>query len=54
MGFIAMKALSGGLITHSEAAYAFEAQFVVVLPIWGRSAGKRTDEFLSTLTIRQR
>lgn len=42
MGFIAMKALSGGLITHSEAAYAFEAQFDNVLPIWGRSAGKRT------------
>ncbi|MDO4299654.1 MAG: aldo/keto reductase, partial [Lachnospiraceae bacterium] len=27
MGFIAMKALSGGLITNSAAAYAFEAQF---------------------------
>ena len=27
MGFIAMKALSGGLITNSAAAYAFEAQY---------------------------
>ena len=27
MGFIAMKGLSGGLITNSAAAYAFEAQF---------------------------
>ena len=35
MGFIAMKGLSGGLITNSAAAYAFEAQFDGVLPIWG-------------------
>ena len=33
MGFIAMKALSGGLINNSAAAYAFEAQYE--LPIWG-------------------
>ena len=47
MGFIAMKALSGGLITHSEAAYAFEAQFDNVLPIWGVQREKELDEFLS-------
>ena len=35
MGFIAMKALSGGLITNSAAAYAYLAQFPNVLPIWG-------------------
>ena len=35
MGFIAMKALSGGLINNSAAAYAFLAQFDNVLPIWG-------------------
>lgn len=46
MGFIAMKALSGGLITHSEAAYAFEAQFDNVLPIWGVQREKELDEFL--------
>ncbi len=35
MGFIAMKALSGGLITNSAAAYAFLSQYENVLPIWG-------------------
>ena len=35
MGFIAMKALSGGLITNSAAAYAHIAQYDNVLPIWG-------------------
>lgn len=47
MGFIAMKALSGGLITNSAAAYAFEAQFENVLPIWGVQREKELDEFLS-------
>jgi predicted aldo/keto reductase-like oxidoreductase len=47
MGFIAMKALSGGLITNSAAAYAFEAQFDNVLPIWGIQREKELDEFLS-------
>ena len=35
MGFIAMKALSGGLINNSAAAYAFEAQYDNVLPYLG-------------------
>ena len=35
IGFIAMKALSGGLISNSAAAYAYLAQFSNVLPIWG-------------------
>ncbi len=47
MGFIAMKGLSGGLITNSAAAYAFEAQFDHVLPIWGIQRRKELDEFLS-------
>lgn len=47
MGFIAMKALSGGLITNSAAAYAFEAQFENVLPIWGVQREEELDEFLS-------
>ena len=47
MGFIAMKALSGGLITNSAAAYAFEAHYVNVLPIWGVQREKELDEFLS-------
>ncbi len=47
MGFIAMKALSGGLITNSAAAYAFEAQFDNVLPIWGVQRMSELEEFLS-------
>ncbi len=49
MGFIAMKALSGGLITDSRAAYAFEAQFPQVLPIWGIQRESELDEFLGYL-----
>lgn len=47
MGFIAMKALSGGLITNSAAAYAFQAQFDNVLPIWGIQRESELAEFLS-------
>lgn len=47
MGFIAMKALSGGLITNSAAAYAHAAQFENVLPIWGVQRESELDEFLS-------
>lgn len=47
MGFIAMKALSGGLITNSAAAYAFEAQYGNVLPIWGVQRMSELEEFLS-------
>lgn len=47
MGFIAMKALSGGLITDSRSAYAFQAQHDNVLPIWGVQKESELDEFLS-------
>ena len=47
MGFIAMKALSGGLITNSAAAYAFLAQYEHVLPIWGVQREHELDEFLA-------
>lgn len=47
MGFIAMKALSGGLITNSAAAYAYLDQFPGVLPIWGVQREKELKEFLS-------
>ena len=50
MGFIAMKALSGGLITNSAAAYAHAAQYDNVLPIWGVQKEKELDEFLSYVT----
>lgn len=47
MGFIAMKALSGGLITNSAAAYAFLAQYDNVLPIWGVQREAELTEFIS-------
>ena len=47
MGFIAMKALSGGLINNSSAAYAFMSQFDNVLPIWGIQRESELDEFIS-------
>jgi uncharacterized protein len=47
IGFIAMKALSGGLITNSAAAYAYLAQFDHVLPIWGVQRKEELDEFIS-------
>lgn len=47
MGFIAMKALSGGLITNSAAAYAYLDQYENVLPIWGVQRESELDEFLS-------
>lgn len=47
MGFIAMKGLSGGLITNSALAYAFMAQFDHVAPIWGIQRESELDEFLS-------
>ncbi len=47
MGFLSMKALSGGLITNSAAAYAFQSQFENVLPIWGIQKESELDEFIS-------
>ena len=46
VGFICMKALAGGLITRSDAAYAFLAQYPVA-PIWGIQKESELDEFLS-------
>ena len=47
VGFICMKALSGGLITRSDAAYAYLAQFPNTLPIWGIQRESELDEFLA-------
>jgi len=47
VGFIAMKALSGGLITNSAAAYAYLAQYDNVLPIWGIQRETELCEFIS-------
>jgi len=46
MGFIAMKAMSGGLITDSRAACAYLNGFPV-LPIYGVQRESELDEFLS-------
>ena len=48
VGFICMKALSGGLINRADAAYAYLAQFPV-LPIWGIQRERELDEFLSCI-----
>lgn len=47
MGFIAMKAMSGGLITRADAAYAFCAQYDHVLPIWGVQKMSELQEFIA-------
>ncbi|MCI9406236.1 MAG: aldo/keto reductase [Oscillospiraceae bacterium] len=46
VGFIAMKGLSGGLLTRSDAAYAWLEQFDNVLPIWGVQRESELDEFI--------
>lgn len=46
MGFIAMKAMGGGLITRADASYAFCAQYDNVLPIWGVQRQKELQQFL--------
>ena len=46
VGFICMKALAGGLITHSDVAYAFLDQYPIA-PIWGIQKESELDEFLS-------
>ena len=47
VGFIAMKALAGGLIHDSRAASAFINQFDNVIPIWGIQRERELDEFIS-------
>ncbi len=47
VGFIAMKSLSGGLLTNAAASYAYQAQFDNLLPIWGIQRESELDEFIS-------
>lgn len=47
MGFIAMKALAGGTINNSSAAYAYMLQFDNVLPIWGIQREGELEEWLA-------
>lgn len=47
MGFIAMKALAGGLVTNSAAACAWLTRFGHVVPIWGIQREWELDAFLA-------
>ncbi|MEG2075989.1 MAG: aldo/keto reductase, partial [Victivallaceae bacterium] len=47
VGFIAMKALAGGLINDARLAYAFMAEYTNVLPIWGIQRKRELDEFIA-------
>ena len=46
MGFIAMKGLSGGLLTHAAACMAFMLQYPA-LPIWGIQREEELDQWLA-------
>ena len=47
VGFIAMKAMGGGLLKNSKASFAYINQFDNVLPIWGIQKLEELNEFLS-------
>ena len=47
MGFIAMKALCGGLFTNVRAAFAFFRMNDGVVPIWGIQRQEELEEFIS-------
>lgn len=47
VGLIAMKALSGGLITNASSTFAFLRQFDNLVPIWGIQKETELDEFIS-------
>ena len=46
VGFIAMKALSGGLITNAETAFGFLWQYPHIVPIWGIQREEELDQFI--------
>ncbi len=47
MGVIAMKALSGGLITNAAPTFTFLRQYDNVVPIWGIETFAQIEEFLA-------
>ena len=47
VGFLAMKAMGGGLLKNSKASFAYINQFSNVLPIWGIQKLSELNEFLS-------
>ncbi len=46
-GFIAMKALAGGLITNIPAAFAWIKKYEHVIPVWGIQKESELEEFLA-------
>lgn len=46
LGFIAMKALAGGLLTNAAIAYAYMQQYDHVVPIWGIQKMEELLEFV--------
>ena len=46
VGFIAMKGLSGGMLSNAAACYAFMQQYDNVVPIWGIQYEWELDEWL--------
>lgn len=47
IGYIAMKALSGGLITDPRAAFAYMRRFKNVIPIWGIQRLRELHDFIA-------
>ena len=47
VGLIAMKAMSGGLITNAASTFAFLRQYENVVPIWGIQRESELDQFLA-------
>jgi aryl-alcohol dehydrogenase-like predicted oxidoreductase len=47
IGLIGMKALSGGLITNSRAAFAFLRQYENLFPIWGMQRMEELEQIIS-------
>lgn len=47
VGVIAMKGLSGGLITHAASTFAFLRQYDNVVPVWGIQREWELDEFIA-------
>lgn len=47
VGFIAMKALSGGLITDARAAFGYLWQYPHIVPIWGIQREEELDQFIA-------
>jgi len=47
LGFIAMKALSGGLITNAASTFAFLRELGNIVPIWGIQHMSELEEFIA-------